>query len=135
MASRDLSQAASGSDLSLSGPGANGDYHYGEWSIHYDPPPIPLRYFDWRFTHSNFDASWEGEEDGYVGNGLAGNAASLEACIAEINDIEADRARCPGCEETGFTPNVEAFETLDLLCCDDCAPGFLADHGQFGVGA
>ncbi len=33
-------------------------------------------------------ASWEGEDDGYVGNGLCGSAASISACLAEIDEKE-----------------------------------------------
>lgn len=70
---------------------ADGSFRYGEWRIHYDPPPIPIRTMDWHFVHDNFDASWEGEEDGWVGNGLCGSAASLEACKAEIDELEDER--------------------------------------------
>lgn len=28
---------------------------------------------------------------------------------------------CPGCGETHFSPNVEAFELTGKLVCDDCA--------------
>lgn len=64
---------------------------YGEWTITYDPPPIPVRTMDWSFVHSNFDASYEGEEDGWVGNGLCGSAESVEACKREIAEIEEER--------------------------------------------
>lgn len=64
---------------------------YGEWAIHFDPPPIPVRTMDWEFVHSDYDASWEGEEDGYVDNGLSGRAESVEACKREIAEIEEDR--------------------------------------------
>lgn len=75
-------------------PGAepSGGVRYGAWTIYYDPPPIPIRTMDWHFVHDNFDASYEGEEDGWVSNGLAGHAASLDACKAEIDEMEADRA-------------------------------------------
>lgn len=58
---------------------------YRGWTISYDPPPIPIRSFDWCGTGPNFDASWEGEEDGYVSNGeqvMAGTRAEL---IEEID--------------------------------------------------
>lgn len=64
---------------------------YGDWTIFYDPPPIPIRSMDWHFTHRDFDASWEGEEDGYVSNGLCGSAESVDACKREIAEIEEDR--------------------------------------------
>jgi hypothetical protein len=67
------------------------DVTYRGWTISYDPPPIPVRDCDWQFVHPNFDASWEGEEDGYVSNGLCGYAPSLEAARAEIDVLEDDR--------------------------------------------
>lgn len=67
------------------------DIKFGPWTISYDPPPIPVRNCDWHFTHEDYDASYEGEEDGYVSNGLGGRAASVEACKREIADIEEDR--------------------------------------------
>ena len=30
------------------------------------------------------------------------------------------RTFCPGCGETHFSPNVEAFEMTGNLVCDDC---------------
>ena len=54
---------------------------YNEWQIRYDPKPIPIRDFDWDFVHPNYDGA-----DG--GNGLAGNAASIEECIKHIKEIE-----------------------------------------------
>jgi hypothetical protein len=77
------------------------DVRYGPWTIHYDPPPIPDRRFDWHFTHEDYDASWEGEEDGYSDNGLAGSAESVEACKREIHWIEDDK-------EMPFTASAEA---------------------------
>jgi hypothetical protein len=59
---------------------------YRGWSISYDPPPIGARNCDWQFSHPDFDASWEGEEDGFVGNGLCGYAATLGEAIAEIDE-------------------------------------------------
>jgi hypothetical protein len=67
-----------------------GRYQYGEWSISYDPPPIPVRTQDWSFTHRDYDASYEGPEDGWVSNGLGGRAASLDEAITEINERKAE---------------------------------------------
>jgi hypothetical protein len=64
---------------------------YGDWIIYYDPPPIPARNCDWHFTHRDYDASYEGEEDGWVSNGLAGSGYSVEDCKAQIAEIEEDR--------------------------------------------
>jgi hypothetical protein len=58
---------------------------YRGWSISFDPPPIPTRSFDWCATGPNFDASWEGEEDGYVSNGQQVFAASREEVKAEVD--------------------------------------------------
>jgi hypothetical protein len=58
---------------------------YRGWSIDYDPKPIPIRDFDWMATHPDYDASWEGEEDGWVDNGLKVSAATREALCEEID--------------------------------------------------
>lgn len=61
---------------------------YRGWSIHYDPPPIPWRGADWRATHPDYDASYEGEEDGWVSNGKSVAAPTREALIVEIDAWE-----------------------------------------------
>lgn len=58
---------------------------YRGWTISYDPPPIPIRDFDWRATGPNYDASYEGAEDGWVDNGEKASAPTREALIAEID--------------------------------------------------
>lgn len=66
------------------GPDARGRYAYGKWWIIFDPPPIPYRGADWQFWHDDYD----GPEDS-----RHGHAPSLEACLAEIDEREAeDRA-------------------------------------------
>lgn len=65
-------------------------FRAGPWRVTYDPPPIPVRDLDWHFLHDDYDADWQGEEDGYVGNGLCGEAATPKACLAEIAEIEAE---------------------------------------------
>lgn len=67
------------------------EIRHGKWVIYFDPPPIPVRTMDWCFIHEDYDASWEGEEDGWVSNGLAGHAESIEACVREIAEIEEER--------------------------------------------
>lgn len=69
----------------------SGKIRHGRWTIYFDPPPIPVRDSDWAFSHDDFDASWEGEEDGWVTNGLSGRGSSVKDCIEQIEDIEADR--------------------------------------------
>ncbi len=51
---------------------------------------------EWMALHPDYDASWEGEEDGWVDNGLKADAATYEALCAEIDAIEEERgqARC-----------------------------------------
>jgi hypothetical protein len=61
---------------------------YRGWSIHYDPKPIPDRRFDWIATHPDYDASWEGEEDGWVDNGLKASGATREALCEEIDELQ-----------------------------------------------
>jgi len=58
---------------------------YRGWTLSFDPPPIPIRDFDWSATGPNFDASWEGEEDGWVGNGEQVFARTRIGVIEEIN--------------------------------------------------
>ena len=61
-------------------------FDYGDWHIHYDPPPIPSRDCDWHFYHDDFD----GAEDG--GDNRYGHARSLEECKQEIDRIEDEGA-------------------------------------------
>lgn len=58
---------------------------YRGWAIHYDPPPIPIRSFDWTATGPDFDADYQGEEDGFVGNGQQVSAPTRDALVAEID--------------------------------------------------
>lgn len=82
---------------------------YRGWSISYDPPPIPARNFDWRATGPDFDASWEGEEDGYVHNGQQVQAETRELLIVEIDNRIMDH--CQTCEGYGL---------LKSSACPDC---------------
>jgi len=55
---------------------------YRNYTIVYDPPPIPTRACDWQFVHNEFDgASDSGDHRG-------GSAASLAAAKAAIDDLE-----------------------------------------------
>jgi hypothetical protein len=60
------------------------------WKISVDPKPIPDRSFDWEAVHPDYDASWEGEEDGWVSNGLSVHAATYEELLAEIDMAQDD---------------------------------------------
>jgi len=61
------------------------DDTYRGWAISYDPPPIPIRSFDWTATGPDFDADYQGEEDGFVGNGQQVSAGSRDALIVEVD--------------------------------------------------
>lgn len=52
------------------------------WTISQGRWPEPA----WSATGPNFDASYEGEEDGWVGNGESAHAATREALITEIDE-------------------------------------------------
>lgn len=58
---------------------------YRGWTISYDPPPIPIRDFDWQAYGPNYDASWEGYEDGWVDNGEKAAAGTRAELIEEID--------------------------------------------------
>ena len=49
----------------------------------YDPKPIPVRYYDWSATSDNYEASWEGEEDGWKGSHPIGYGATEEEAVAD----------------------------------------------------
>ena len=50
----------------------------------------PSGLYPWTAQHDDFDASYEGEEDGWVGNGLGCTANTREELLAEIEWIEAE---------------------------------------------
>lgn len=52
---------------------------YRGWDISYDPPPIPIRQFDWQGTHPDYD----GDEDSRFLQ-----AATLEELKADIDEFE-----------------------------------------------
>lgn len=55
---------------------------YRGWTITRGRWPEP----EWTGTGPGFDASYEGEEDGFVGNGQQAYAATREALITEIDE-------------------------------------------------
>jgi hypothetical protein len=57
---------------------------FPDWTIDFD-----YGYFN--ATHSNYDASWEGEEDGWVDNGLRVIARTLEGLCEEIEAMIDER--------------------------------------------
>jgi len=58
------------------------DFEYRNYRIHYDPPPIPIRSFDWHFAHKDYD----GPEDGRIGDG-----PTAEDCMRQIREYEYDK--------------------------------------------
>jgi len=50
----------------------------------YDPKPIPFRGADWTAVTDDYDASWEGEEDGWVSNHPIGYGATEAEAIADL---------------------------------------------------
>jgi len=61
--------------------------NYRGWKIRRGRWPEP----EWLAEHPNYDASWEGEEDGWVDNGLKADAPTYEALCEEIDIIEEER--------------------------------------------
>jgi hypothetical protein len=53
---------------------------------HHDPKPIPSRAWDWSAVTDNYDASWEGEESGWVSNEPIGYGASEAAAVKDLTD-------------------------------------------------
>lgn len=49
------------------------------YTITYDPPPIPIRTFDYLWSHVDYD----GPEDP-----RCGRASSHEACVEDIKELE-----------------------------------------------
>lgn len=69
---------------------------YRGWSIHQGRWPEPA----WSAIGPNYDASYEGEEDGWVGNGECAYAATREALITEIDEWFEENA-CTACDGEG----------------------------------
>ena len=51
------------------------------WTISYNPPPIPMRDFDYDFSHVDYDGDSE----------LCGVGASVGDCIRQIEELEQDK--------------------------------------------
>ena len=51
------------------------------WTVSYNPPPIPLRGFDYDFSHVDYDGD----------NELCGVGASVDDCIRQIEELEQDK--------------------------------------------
>jgi len=59
----------------------------GEWKINWNPPPIPCREFDYEFYHEDYDGA-PMESGGPPADNRCGHAASIEACIEVIKELE-----------------------------------------------
>jgi hypothetical protein len=88
------------------------EQRYGRYTIYYDPPPIPLRQFDWRFVHDDYDGA-PNEPDGPPGDSRCGAEASPAACRAEIDAIEGELAETEG----------RAHPYTEETCPDHVGPG------------
>jgi hypothetical protein len=53
---------------------------------------LKFGYGRWTTTHENYDASWEGEEDGWVSNGLMCEGRTLDELADEVEAKEAEQA-------------------------------------------
>jgi hypothetical protein len=49
---------------------------------------IGFEYGSYVATHENYEASWEGEEDGWRGNGLLVTGRTLKELVSEIENCE-----------------------------------------------
>ncbi len=56
---------------------------YPEWTITFE-------YGYWNAIHNNYDASWEGEEDGWVDNGLSTSGRTPASLAAELEALITD---------------------------------------------
>ena len=65
---------------------------YRGWNIHRGRWPEP----DWLAVHPDYDASYEGPEDGWVGNGLHADADSYKELCDEIDAIMAEHPHFRG---------------------------------------
>ncbi len=54
---------------------------YRDYVIIYDPPPIPIRRFDWSWAHEDFDGSTDGNDR------RCGSSVSVEAAKRDIDEL------------------------------------------------
>lgn len=60
---------------------------FGELRQAYPDWTFEFSYGEYRATHDNFEASWEGEEDGWVGNGLATSSKTVQGLAEELEAL------------------------------------------------
>lgn len=70
-------------------PNATGDRYRG-FSIRNECPPIPSRCHDWVAVSDNYDASWEGPEDGWKTSGAVFYGSSRQELIGQIDEYMAE---------------------------------------------
>lgn len=69
---------------------------YRGWTISFD-------YGRYTAIGPNYDASYEGEEDGWVDNGEKAESRTIEGLHAEIDEwFDSQTAICPACNGSGF---------------------------------
>jgi hypothetical protein len=69
-------------DLEPTCPGKQ--WTFGELREAYPDWNFEFSYGEYRATHDNFEASWEGEEDGWVGNGLHTSSKTVQGLYEEL---------------------------------------------------
>ena len=67
----------------------DGVTHYGPWRIEYNPKPIP--------ASCGVDWDWYHEDYGGPGDPRCGTAASFEAAVREIRELELDSVQAREC--------------------------------------
>lgn len=65
---------------------------YRGFNIEHVHPPIPIRSHDWRATSEDYDASYEGPEDGWKTSGESFNAETREELIELIDEYWEENA-------------------------------------------
>lgn len=58
---------------------------YKNYTIHYDPPPIPTRSMDWHFYHDDYDGAPQHLYD-KPSDLRHGNGSSLDDCKKQIDE-------------------------------------------------
>ncbi len=85
---------------------------HGDWTIYFDPPPIPVRNCDWHFAHKDYDGAPDACDMRY------GHSGSVEECIREIEFIEDLESQSEAEErdpKTQMMPVWRAFALASLL--------------------
>lgn len=68
------------------------EQEYRDWTVTFDPTPLPVRDFDWVGIHRDYDATMD---DGkLIDSGLKVHGSTLAEVIAAIDAAEAEYAAC-----------------------------------------